>query len=381
LILLFFSSLTNLFLGNVTFPLLGKQLLGFLLHALVFYLLIEYNDRDIKKLFTTYLKIAFFIAVIGIIQECAYVTRNTLIIFFHYNKIIEMIFTPFYDFSYIALQGPWTLHYAVIFGLPFLRINSLMSEPSFFCIVLMPAFFVAFTSFNKNNFQFLSKKKSLVIIVAFLLSFSLVGYIGMLCSAVLMLFKSRRFILCLILPILLIVFSYRVVTPFKSRIPFLYNVLRGKIAITQADQSTFTWCLNSLVVYDNFKLGDFLLGRGLGSHEISYNTYIKKNNIGKPLQFNWLLNKEDANSLFLRLLSETGLFGLILFLVFITRNYINANRDPTHYLWIINNSILIFFIIRLIRQGNYFSEGFFFFIWLYYFSFKSYYSKLKQVNL
>lgn len=374
-ILIFISSLSNIFFGNVTFSLFGKQLLGILLHLLTFYLLIEYNNRDIKKMFTIYLNIAFFIAAIGLIQEYTYVLYKTLQInfpncFFNINTII-----PFFNYGYFLSTDRWFLDTTTIFGFPILRLTSIALEPFSFCTVMMPAFFVALTSFGKNNFKFLSKKKSIVIIIAFMLTFSLVGYIGLLYAIGFLLFKSRRFILCLILPFFLAILFYNIAMPFKSRVPYVYEFLTGKRDLQHTDQSSFTLFLNSLVVFDDItKIEKLVFGKGLGSHQISYNAYIKKAHITGPPEYTrskWLLNKKDANSLFLRLLSETGLFGLIMFLIFIKRYYINATKNPTTYLWIINNSILILFIIRLIRQGNYFSEGFFFFLLLYYYSKKS----------
>ena len=80
------------------------------------------------------------------------------------------------------------------------------------------------------------------------------------------------------------------------------------------------------------------------------------------------LNVDDANSLFLRLLSETGLFGIIVFFYFLFKSHLLKKRDKSKYLWIISNAILALFLIKLIRSGHYFVNGFFFFFWLYYFS-------------
>ena len=368
-LIIIFLAILNVCLEKLSLFSLGKQIFGILMHASLFYLLIVYNKINLKKLFIIYLNIAFLVAVIGIIQESTYVLYCGLgKIFPSCQPIISTILTPFFEITSIPFQGDMPTHYTTIFGFSFLRINSIMVEPFSFCIIMMPAFFAALASFLKNSFKFLSKKKSIVIIVAFFLSFSLVGYFGIFVSFVLLIVKNRRFVLYLFFFLLVLILSYRVIAPFQQRIPYAYNVLIGKKTFYQGDQSTFTWYLNAHVVGDIFKSGEFISGRGLGSHETSYNACVRRNKVKRPKHFNWLLNAQDANSLFLRLLSETGIFGLVVFLAFIKINYINPNKDPTNYLWIINNSILILFIIRLIRQGNYFSEGFFFFIWLYYFS-------------
>ena len=132
-----------------------------------------------------------------------------------------------------------------------------------------------------------------------------------------------------------------------------------------AASSNYSYFRNAQVTCDVLQ-NNFISGNGLGSHEISYDRYTKKSEFSEYGLDE--LNKQDANSLFLRILSEMGIFGIIIFFVYIFKYFLRRSRDPTNYLWIINNSIFVLIIIRLIRQGHYFSEGFFFFFWLYYFT-------------
>jgi hypothetical protein len=70
-------------------------------------------------------------------------------------------------------------------------------------------------------------------------------------------------------------------------------------------------------------------------------------------------------------MSETGLFGLLAVLVFLWRFSMGKKylRNPRfRYLNIINQSIFILIVVRLLRTGHYFGNGFFLFIFMYYYT-------------
>jgi len=71
-IVLIALSLQNVYLGNNRFSLLTKQILGISFFSLFFYLLVKFNNEDVFGLFKIYLRIAFFIGLIGLIQEIAF---------------------------------------------------------------------------------------------------------------------------------------------------------------------------------------------------------------------------------------------------------------------------------------------------------------------
>jgi len=340
-------SLANIFLGNSDIFLLLKQILGMSIHALAFYLLIKFNDEDIKKLFVIYLKVAFIIGLIGLIQEVAYLLHIRALFDFRY--IFPNMFVP-----------------QVLYVVPFYRVNSIMTEPTSFCIAMMPAFFVSLYFFLKNDFSLIKKWKCSVILVSYLLSFSATGYIGIflaLCLVFLNILKKKYMILSLIIPALFILLTYSCVNDFRYRMCHLVDLVTNNIKPELANMSVFT-------LFNNIRVTEYVLetsplfGYGLGSHPISF----QQADIFSITIDRSYLNSYDANSLFLRLLSETGILGLGGFLAFIIIFYIPKKKDASGYLWLINNSILIMIILRLMRQGHYFSEGFFFFFWLYYFS-------------
>ncbi len=59
------------------------------------------------------------------------------------------------------------------------------------------------------------------------------------------------------------------------------------------------------------------MGSGLGTHNDNYMKYINK--IASEVQLEMQLNTYDASSLLLRLITETGFLGLILFYGFIIK--------------------------------------------------------------
>jgi len=343
-------SLYNVYIGEDTLGFLMKQVVGISLNAFIFYLLFKINNYDVKKLFKVYLNIAVFVGTIGLIQELSY----------------SLGFKVGYDFSYIIPS--WSVSLSQT---GFLRVNSIMPEPADFCYAMVPAFFVSITSFSRNNIKLIRRWKGLIIILSVFSSFSSVGYIGIIFSLALLFYnygKIRHLIVGAILVFMLIFCLYSTVGDFKMRVDDSFNVITGKTCLETTNLSTFALFSNALIAYSSFK-DNPVFGSGLGSHEISYYRYIKKViDVNKTSML--LINMKDANSLFLRLLSETGLFGLLVVFYFIFKFHLLRKNDKNGYLWIISNAILAVFLIRLIRCGHYFINGFFFFFWLYYFTWR-----------
>jgi hypothetical protein len=113
---------------------------------------------------------------------------------------------------------------------------------------------------------------------------------------------------------------------------------------------------------------NYLFGSGLGSHEIAF----KKYNLTAQLGGNYQFNAADANSTFLRTLSEVGLIGIGFLLFFMFNFYISKPRVGDvmqEEYWLISNAIFIVIFLQYLRQGNYSLAGFFFFCWMYYYNY------------
>src|SRR5690606_6654855 len=128
--------------------------------------------------------------------------------------------------------------------------------------------------------------------------------------------------------------------------------------------SSFTLLNNYLVAIESFKSSP-IWGSGLGSHPASFDKYSLTKKFYLPFED---FNKADANSLLLRLLSETGLLGLGLFLFILIRFRCGNNHSLNR--WIISNGIFVMMIAGLLREGHYFHSGVPFFIFLYIYNYK-----------
>jgi hypothetical protein len=339
-------SFYSIYLERSTIVYVSKVVISILLNSLTFYMVFKVNDYDVKKVFIIYINLAVIVSLVGLAQE--------------FNNIFKIL-------PEFGLTLPLS-------DLPFFRITSIFPEPAHYCEAMIPAFFVSLVGIFHST-ELINKWKSWTIIIAFLLTFSTVGYFGVFVSIILIIINYNKIkyliVGAFIIPILLLV-AYFSINEVKLRVDGTYNVITGSTPLAQTNLSTFSLISNWEVGFISF-LNNPAFGGGFGSHPISYMNYIPKvlGKDAKKLKEGisiMPLNVEDAGSLLNRLLSETGLFGLVAFLIFIIRGHLVKDRDNSNYLWIINNAILVFFILKLTREGHYFIYGVFLFFWAYYFS-------------
>jgi O-antigen ligase len=138
----------------------------------------------------------------------------------------------------------------------------------------------------------------------------------------------------------------------------------------KSNSSTFALYSNFIIARDSF-LENPLFGSGLGSHPLIYESTFLKYFPPNYLKGYGAQNQQDANSRFLRLLSETGLMGTVLFLLFVIiffapKSAIRSSAGKE--IAAINYAIFIYILLGLIRNGNYINVGFFFFFFMYYVS-------------
>ncbi|MBU4509837.1 O-antigen ligase family protein, partial [bacterium] len=313
------------------------------------------NKYEIDKLFKIYLRIALIVAVIGIFQEISYVVG----------------FESGYDYSYIIQK--WGATATTGGGL--LRVNSIFMEPSHFAISMAPAFFVSLLSISRKDSPYLNTKVgrvgSIIVIISYILTFSAVAYVAILISLALIFFNIRnlRYLLLLLVVIPVFIYAAYVYMPeIRMRVDDTIGVATGSIKAADSHLSVYSLASNAFVAYKSF-IDNPLLGHGLGSHPISYDEFIRSGASGGFWQEDYpVVNKKDAGSLFLRLASETGLFGIIVVLYFVFKFRLKTSNNKN--LQIISNAIFTIFMIQLLKQGHYFYNGFFFFVWLYYFAYK-----------
>lgn len=314
--------LLGVFMFKYPIQSLMAQILGITISSLYYYNLFKYFSPE--ELFKNYAYISFYVAVLGLCM-------------FYLN---------------ITVWDPDRLH-------------SILNEPSRFVIIVLPAFYYFFK--NKKYFRFS------LIGFTILLAQSSIGYLGMLLLIVLPNLKFKIIKKLIFLIPLLVVFIW-----FLSKnenFQIRYNetlkdlrVFETKKFSDRLNMSSYALLSNAYVSFNNFK--DHPFGTGIGSYNTAYKYYIS--DLEKPSYIVKLgqddLNSEDANSFFLRVLSDLGIFGLIVIIYFIFICFKSFNFST--YSSIIAQSLVIYFLLKLLRQGHYFPQEFYFFLWAFIFSMK-----------
>jgi hypothetical protein len=350
-LILFVTGVFNIALGNNTAALFFKVFTGLTLSYFFYYYVILEYDFNLEQLFKWYLKGCYYAAIIGLIQFISF----------------QLGFRPGYDFSWILNKGGFVA--GGNFGI---RVNSIFAEPTYLASTLSAAFFIAiYNLFRKENY-YLTKFQGAVIILVYLLSFSGVGQLGIfLCFVFLAVnFGLIRYVIIAI-PAGLILFNilYTNVKDFRERYDGLTGLFSGEeFKLGETHGSSFILYNNYQVTMKSFK-DNFVFGTGIGSHPVSFDKYSLAKG-WKVIGFN--SNSADANSMLLRLISETGLFGVGLFLFIIFKCYVSRDPNDDRPHWLISNAILVMILLNLFRQGHYFLNGFPFFVILYYYNSVSY---------
>ncbi len=346
-IILIINGVLNIVLGNDTSAQFIKIFFGLLLSYFFYYYVINEFKFDIEQLFIWYMYGCYISALIGLFQYISFLVgfKTGLHLFYVLNK--------------------WGPHIGGTLGI---RINSIFAEPTHLATVLSAAFFVSvYNMFSLNTFG-LSRKKCAIIITVYLMSFSGVGQISIFLTLFFLAISYGliRYILILI-PVTIVLFNYLYanVAEFKSRLDGMISMFSGEeFKLGETHGSSFILYNNYVVALKNFATSP-IFGAGIGSHPVAFEKYsIAKNMV----VWGFNLNGADANSMFLRLLSETGLFGLGIFLMIIIKCYVKKTAYTKTNNWLISNAILIMILLNLFRQGHYFLNGFPFFLMLYYYN-------------
>ncbi|MFI5150095.1 MAG: O-antigen ligase family protein [Bacteroidia bacterium] len=360
--LLVFPLLVGLFqlaIGNNTSQLFMKIFIGVFLSTSFYYYVFEYYEHDVDRLFRLYLKGC---------RICCYIGLGQWICF-------KLHISAGYNYSW--LFNKWGLVASENGGL---RVNSIFAEPAQFAIVMAPAVFVAFYSLISRTNAFFRPLDSCIILLLEFLSTASTGYIGFFVIVLLLLANYGYFMNLLIgiaVVIALGVGMYSYVPEFRSRVDSSIGLwVDEDLSIKNVNSSSFVLYNNFHIARENF-MNSYMLGTGLGSHKVAFEKYTLTRNT-KILNF--AFNQSDANSMFLRLLSETGIIGVSFILILIFKCYVRRNADEEDRYWITSNSLLVIIILSLLRQGNYFLNGFPFILWLYYFNYRAYFDKYRSTE-
>jgi hypothetical protein len=349
----------NIFLNNNTIGMATKQIVILFIVYSFYHNVFKHNNYNHEKLFKIYLNLAFVISIIGIIQSFSYIIN------FKYG----------YDLSYfIPYWGPTYLKSG------FVRMHSILTEPAQYGVAMMPAFFIGLYNIITLKNKFISLFKSVVLVFSMLLTFSLVAYIGVIFSTMLLSFRKginiKAFTIFLVV-IFAIIHSYNNVPEIRMRINDTYN------AFVYSDTESIN--LSSFAIYNNAIVAvrniseHVIFGTGIGSHPVIFDRYSLFNYEGNLL-FNDV-NKGEAASMFLRVMSETGMLGILIVVGFIIKCYVGFNRNTlTTKYSLISQAVLSLFFIKLLRSGHYFNTGLPFFVLIYYYNYSNYKASFKGAS-
>ncbi len=342
---LLFSGIVNVAAGQNSSTMFTKIFVGFFASVLFYHYVIQVFHFKLKELFKYYMTGAFIVSLIGIFQLLSYFVG----------------FTPGYNYTWLFNKWSFTE------GGVGIRLNSVFSEPSNFALVIAPAFFVSLHNVWTKKTLFIIRWQSIIIILAYILTFSSVGIIGIFLCIIFFLINLGVLKYSIIfVPILTFSFdfAYESIPEFRERLDGTFIMFETKnYKSYDIHGSSFVLYNNYHIALENFKLHP-LFGTGLGSHPVAFDKYSLTNLTGAvDIEF----NKMDANSMALRLMSETGLYGLFVMFFILFKCWIFKQRAASEEHWVMSNGLALIIILYLARQGHYFLNGFPFFLWMYFY--------------
>jgi len=346
-----------------------KTFIGLILFSISIFSFVSVYRNRIVEIIRIYFRYVFIIACLGILQ-------SILFLFF------KISFIPQNIISGTLVVGGRNFFLPEIFGiLP--RAVGLSSEPASYAIGILPGVYIALliltgkVSLLGIYERFMSK----IILIGFILSFSIVGYFGLLlCLLSIFTNKFKANLLANVSIILFFVGALYVIsqTTLMSKVTTLPTMISGAsdYEFESSDLTGFALVSNVAVAREGL-IKSHYLGTGLNTHKDTYDQIIYK--IFSKSQVILELNREDAGSLFIRLASEFGIPGIMLFLFFLYRYRLgkDCSTSITKY---INGMCLVSIISFSVRNGSYLSVFFFFFLALYYYTYIVQQNNLKTID-
>jgi hypothetical protein len=305
--------------GKSSLPWVVVEYRAIAVNVLYYYFFFKLIGNDFERAFATYARIAFWFAIVAF---------------------------PLWAGRCIAAHE-------------YVRLAGLATEPAQFCLLILPAFYW-------YAHQFLATRMHAVELVVFglavILSSSSLGFIGVTFGIFLLLSgRLRHLVIAPVVVCSLLGLAYAVSPDFRLRATeTFFAATTGDLA--ESNASTFSLISNALVTQRVLEESP-LIGNGLGSHPTSHEHFL--NDLGFSDYFFEYhmenLNRLEAGSLTLRVLSEFGILGYLGVLAFVVHFYVGG-RGPHAA---ISKAILVTFFLKLFRSGEYYQPEQFFFIFIY----------------
>ena len=334
-----------------------KHFLGLAIFSIVIFSYISINRGNIIKVAKMYYWFAFVTVIVGLFQ-------TILFIFFKISFIPQNLISG----TERAGRGALSVEVLNIFPRPI----GLSTEPAHYAIYLLPGVYMALMVLTGrgSEFKIYNKLVAWLLLIGFVLSFSLVGYFGlMICLVSIFTYDLKKglalkFVLFIffVTPILFISQS-SVGSKITSLVSIQEDVSGHKYETS--DLTGFALVSNILVAKAGLSKSNYI-GTGLNTHRDTYNASIYNDLDVSQVIFE--LNKEDAGSLFIRIISEFGIPGIFFFIFFFFKYSLGKKikRSPLKSL---NRMCMIILISYSIRNGSYLNTYFFIFLAIFYYTF------------
>ena len=292
--------------------------------------------------------VLFFILIRIAETKVIYIPEDYIELLFKYTVVIEAIFCVMQLFGYTILFGEFGVYDASeTFG--FQRLSGTASEPGYLIPIITPCIYYFISDFRKYKFWAIA---SLMIL---LLSLSSFGYVAILVVILIKLYSSYRdvFIKSVLISgfsIILALFALALVFP---QVKDVYEGVSNKIfAFSSFDEMDMDYsgaerAENLMVateVVSESSPERMLLGQGVGA-----TAFHTENNVVL------FIPAEEANNVYLSVLINQGVIGLILLLLLFFSIFRQVRNTPAS---------MTFFVGFLTQALQYFIVGN---LWLYFF--------------
>ncbi|MCJ8314180.1 MAG: hypothetical protein MJK11_14595 [Pseudomonadales bacterium] len=323
----------------------------FTINTYGFYLYFKLGD--LKKIIGRLIKFQCYISVFAIVQQISFLLGFKYIYDLH---------------SSLGFEGGSNISDLKYFTL--YRVDSIFTEPSHFAYFISFGLFAGIKSLEKSSFfsSLVSKKQFVIIMVAFLMTFSFSMYFVLILFVFFTVLKPNFKSILIgggIFFILAIVSTSEVVSTKINKI-----VNFNSIDVENSGATIFAIYSNAYITYKTLEDHNYIFGSGMNSHRLNYDKYII-DLIDKDHRL-YGTNSVDASSMFLKILSDFGVLGLVLVLCFFIFYRVRGRYSDL-------SVVALFALISyMTRTGDYGSVVFTLFFSMY---FAVYYLEKRKVGI
>lgn len=306
------SSVVSIIVLNLSLDGFFKQIIPIIVILSVSFTVLKY--RSIIMVFELYVKFTFWTAMFGIVQVL------------------------------LSYLGVFVLTASV--G----RLDSIAYEPSHYAALLLPA--LVYTFFNQRRY----KMHFFVMLFALILTYNLTAYLVFL--AIFTFVTVHPLYVLVTVPVGYYIF-FNILPDFSRNFNIRFS---DTLATLSGEKDILTSSIEvnatTLSFYSNYEVAKYTLtynplsGGGIGGHEEMYYRHFE--NTSFVSNYYYGLNAKGAHSLSIRVLSELGIVGSILYIYLLLKNLILFKKG-VHYTIAI--ACVSHFLCKFFKLGGYIDYG------------------------